>query len=110
MVTRMVTSMKVLYFAKSGVNTPMSSPPFDVVMAETVSKGRNPRLLFPSTFLLCLGILSVPRYSINLLIPIPMGMSPNNEMKMDGNTKAISDPNALMIINTLIPKNWPLKT
>ena len=72
MVTRLVTSMKVLYFANSGVNTPTSSPPFDIVMAETVSKGIKSRL--PLRFLFFLGMLSVSRCSNNLLTPMPMGI------------------------------------
>jgi hypothetical protein len=42
-VTSAVTSLTVLYLANSGVNTPISSPPFDIVMAETVRKGTRSR-------------------------------------------------------------------
>ena len=34
------TSATVLYFAKSGVNTPISSPPLEIVMAVTERKDR----------------------------------------------------------------------
>lgn len=36
MIMSMVTSTGVLYFAKIGVNTPISSPPFNMVIPETV--------------------------------------------------------------------------
>jgi hypothetical protein len=35
---RMDTSGTVLYFAKSGVNTPISSPPLEIVIAVTREK------------------------------------------------------------------------
>ena len=44
-VTKNVTSSTVLYFAKIGVNTPMSSPPFETVTAATERNDTYPLLI-----------------------------------------------------------------
>ncbi len=44
-VTSVVTSPRVLYLAKSGVKTPISSPPLDIVTAATVRKDKYALLL-----------------------------------------------------------------
>ncbi len=91
-----------LYFAKSGVNTPMSSPPFDTVTAATERNDKYPFCAYASA--------SFSLYSNSLFTPIIMGIIPrkpmaNGGMAKDSNTA--SDDTATRII---IPRNCPTVT
>src|SRR5437867_10482714 len=69
-ITRIVTSAGVLYFAKSGVNTPMSSPPLDMVTADTKSNDKC------SVFKNCFFFIGASCNSNNLLTPRIIGIKP----------------------------------
>ena len=100
-ITRIVTSAGVLYFAKSGVNTPMSSPPLDMVTADTK---RNDKC---SVFKNCFFFIGASCNSNNLLIPRIIGINPIKPITNKGTAKVRNAANDEIITRTSIPRNCP---
>jgi len=100
---RIVTSATVLYFAKSGVNTPISSPPLEIVIAVTERKDRY-------SFFVALIVSGFPRNFVSLLIPIIIGMKPIRPIAKAGIAKASKAANDEITTSNTIPRNCPIIT
>jgi hypothetical protein len=97
------TSATVLYFAKSGVNTPISSPPLEIVMAVTERKDRY-------SFFMARIVSGFPRKFVSLLIPIIIGMKPIRPITNAGIAKASKAADDEITTSNTIPRNCPIIT
>jgi hypothetical protein len=102
-VTRIVTSVTALYFAKSGVNTPISSPPLEIVIVATERKDRY-------SFFIAWFVSGILRNFDSFLIPIIIGMKPIRPITNGGMAKASKAANDEITTSNTIPRNCPMIT
>ena len=99
-----VTSFTALYRAKSGVKTPMSSPPFDTVIAVTERNDKYPFLLD------CFSVSDLSRNSKSLFIPMIIGIVPMKPMTTGGTANARKAAEEEITTSKIIPRNCSMIT
>ena len=92
-----------LYLAKSGVKTPISSPPFETVIAVTETIEEYPFWVICCSF-------SDSLYSKSRLTPITIGIIPIKPRINEGTAKASKAARDDITTSIIIPKNCPAIT